>query len=466
MPSADDVHEIPGIKDFPNTNFTDYPVVEDFDGRVEVMNSTSFNIDGKEVLVPMVDKKGRLLNEDEAFEQYQQTKEHFGTFEDPESASRYADTIQRHMKEVYGVPPDYDPMEGPTDSPEDYGVESSFGSGTAADTLDERRAIESTPKSQSVSDQRMTALEESRNGMAMENGAGVGPPPTEKRVYGKIEKERKQPSGPPSLKNYTQFAADSALNNASAASVYPEDSDPQLTQAMQKSDPIAQKLAGLGSMSAGDRAKTGAAVGAIAASNFMGGKEGAFIGGSIGAVVARGAGMAQSGEKAKLDRDNRIWSTMKRLGAVAPDGAVKFDDATVQMPEEATGRLKNMRIDPLNGNRDRSLYELDGTNPLTQKSMTVSKPIAMYLANGILGYRDKKNPIDVGAPKSATAMYANMFSDGARDPETVFSRSRQMVKKMGLKEADMRMYFNSIKRDVSIAEAEDIKKGLDILFAK
>ena len=290
--------------------------------------------------------------------------------------------------------------------------------------------------------------------------------PREKRVYGQVTKGEQVYEGPPSLKNYLNWTTDQALNNASMASAFPEDSDPNLTQALKQKDPIAEKLSGLGKMDAQMRSKTGAAVGGLFGSQFMGGEEGAIIGGSIGSAIARGAGMAQSGEQAKINRDNRIWNSMKSIGAVAPDGKVSFEDGDVSMPSEATGRLKNLRINPLNGNRDRSLYELDDTNPLTQKSVLVSKPIAMYLAQGMLGYRNKDNPVDADAPKSATAMLANTLSDGAADEQTVYSRAQQMVEKMGLKEANVRSYFSSISKDVSIEEAEGIKRAMNILFAE
>lgn len=276
--------------------------------------------------------------------------------------------------------------------------------------------------------------------------------------------EDEEMSGPPSFANYLKYATDQALNNASAASAFPEDTDPALTQALDQSDPMKAKLSSLGKMSAEERAKTGAAVGAMAGATYMG-KDGAVVGGSIGAFIGRGAGLAQSGEQQKLNRDNRIWSSLKTMGAVAPDGKVDFEDGSVQMPGEATGRLKNLKADPLNGNRDRSLYELDGTNPFTQRATLVARPLGMYLAQGMLGYRDKNSKVDQGAAKAAAAMFANTFADGTNNEATIFSRARQMVKKMGLKEKAVKNYFSSISKDMSIQEAEDVKRGLDILFA-
>lgn len=271
---------------------------------------------------------------------------------------------------------------------------------------------------------------------------------------------------PPSLKAYMEYQTGNAVDAAPAAATrFPEESDPSLSQALDKADPLRRQVDIIGKLSPEERANTGALIGARAGATFMG-RAGATIGGKIGAFAGRGAGVARSGELAKQNRDNRIWNSMKTMGVVAPDGKVKFDDSTVTLPSEAVGRLPNLKTNPLNGQKDRTLYETDSTNPLTQRALLAAKPLAMYYANGMLGYKDKKNPVDAEAAKAASAMYANMFTEGVSNAESVYSRARQTAKKMGLKEKQVRGYFSTISANLSFDEAQDIKKGLDIIFAK
>lgn len=276
--------------------------------------------------------------------------------------------------------------------------------------------------------------------------------------YEKEDKENRAPT----FKNYQKAITKDALESTSQP--YIEETDPLFTQALKKSEPWRQKISSIAEQQPGERALNGAALGAGIGSKLIG-PEGAIIGGAIGAYAGRGAGLAKSGEKSALDRDNRIWSSLMSMGAVGQDGTVEFEGSKIQMPADAQGRLKNLKINPISGARDRSLYQTDKTNPLTSRAMTVAKPLGMYFASGMLGYREN-NKIDAEAKNSAAAMFANVFTDGVDSERAVYARARQMVKKMGVSEESMRAYFDTVKTKISIQEAEGIKKGLDLLFSK
>ena len=58
-------------------------------GGLSTVYSASFNIDGKEVLLPLADD-GRILTDEEAVQKYLRTGQHLGIFDTPDAASAYA----------------------------------------------------------------------------------------------------------------------------------------------------------------------------------------------------------------------------------------------------------------------------------------------------------------------------------------------------------------------------------------
>ncbi len=65
------------------------PSIPNPDGGMSTVYSSSFNINGKEVLLPLADE-GRILSAEEAIDKYNRTGQHLGTFHDVASANAYA----------------------------------------------------------------------------------------------------------------------------------------------------------------------------------------------------------------------------------------------------------------------------------------------------------------------------------------------------------------------------------------
>ncbi len=65
------------------------PSVPNPRGGESTVYSASFNVDGREVLLPLADE-GRILTEDEALEKYRRTGKHLGIFASPDAATAYA----------------------------------------------------------------------------------------------------------------------------------------------------------------------------------------------------------------------------------------------------------------------------------------------------------------------------------------------------------------------------------------
>lgn len=73
---------------------------ENKDGYSTVL-SASFNIDGKEVLLPTVSDDGEFLNDAEAVALYKKTGKHLGKFATPAQANAYAELLHKKQEQQY-----------------------------------------------------------------------------------------------------------------------------------------------------------------------------------------------------------------------------------------------------------------------------------------------------------------------------------------------------------------------------
>src|SRR5690348_7992403 len=70
------------------------PKVKNPDGTTSTVDSSSYNIDGVEVLLPSVTPDGRhLQTEDEIVGEYRRTGRHLGKFATPDAATAYASQL-------------------------------------------------------------------------------------------------------------------------------------------------------------------------------------------------------------------------------------------------------------------------------------------------------------------------------------------------------------------------------------
>lgn len=75
------------------------------DGSISTERSMSVNLDGVEVLIPTVSHDGkRILSDDEAVAQYQQSGLHLGKFTTPQAADAYAQSLHKRQEKAYIKP--------------------------------------------------------------------------------------------------------------------------------------------------------------------------------------------------------------------------------------------------------------------------------------------------------------------------------------------------------------------------
>jgi len=87
----------PGMVEPGNIDLTNRPDTANPDGSHSSVRSMSFDIDGRETLVPTIADDGRQMTEDEAIAQYLKTGRHLGKFASVESANAYADKLHRQQ---------------------------------------------------------------------------------------------------------------------------------------------------------------------------------------------------------------------------------------------------------------------------------------------------------------------------------------------------------------------------------
>jgi len=77
------------------------PIVERGNGMYSTVASSSFNIDGKEVLLPTVHPGGYMMSPEQTVQRYKQTGEHLGIFNSTKAADRYAQKLHESQAKEY-----------------------------------------------------------------------------------------------------------------------------------------------------------------------------------------------------------------------------------------------------------------------------------------------------------------------------------------------------------------------------
>lgn len=90
----------PGMIEPGNINLDNRQTVKNADGSTSTERSFSVNIDGKEVLLPLV-IGGKVVSEQQAIAHFKKTRQHLGVFKDPQSANAYAQSLHQRQGQRY-----------------------------------------------------------------------------------------------------------------------------------------------------------------------------------------------------------------------------------------------------------------------------------------------------------------------------------------------------------------------------
>ncbi|MER9018904.1 hypothetical protein [Mesorhizobium sp. M0898] len=107
----------PGLVKPGNIDLSKRPVVKNADGTISTVRSMSFSESegGPEILIPTVSPDGKILSNQDAIKLYRQTGQHLGIFDNPDDATRYAESLHESQAKFYGggqqgTKPAFDPV--------------------------------------------------------------------------------------------------------------------------------------------------------------------------------------------------------------------------------------------------------------------------------------------------------------------------------------------------------------------
>jgi hypothetical protein len=241
---------------------------------------------------------------------------------------------------------------------------------------------------------------------------------------------------------------------------YPEEI--QAGRAVKEVSPITAKLKQLGKEPAKERAKVGMYYGANALKDK--GPHAQVIGAALGAMGGRAAGMLQSGEMEDQKRADASVEVLKTVGAAGMDNSIQFSDGgrfTLNTDKET----QYQNVSSLSGKPTRTIYEVDKTNPLSNRGSAVAAPLAAFIVRGLMKHDDPQNPSDERAVNNMSAMMTNALLDNVQSMDQVNMRAREMVDKFGVTENGLRAFFDQRKSTISKEQAEQIRYGLKSIFS-
>ncbi|ESZ56643.1 hypothetical protein [Mesorhizobium sp. L103C131B0] len=108
--------DFPGLVTPGNIDLSKRPIVKNADGTISTVRSMSFadREGGPEILIPTVSPDGKILSNGEAIDLYHKTGQHLGIFDNPDNATRYAESLHESQAKFYGggqgAKPAFDPV--------------------------------------------------------------------------------------------------------------------------------------------------------------------------------------------------------------------------------------------------------------------------------------------------------------------------------------------------------------------
>lgn len=94
-----------GLIEAGNIDLANRPTVRNADGKISTVRSISYNVDGKETLMPTVSDDGRILSDEEALAQFRKSGRHLGKFDTPDNATAYAKSLHEAQAAKYAPGP-------------------------------------------------------------------------------------------------------------------------------------------------------------------------------------------------------------------------------------------------------------------------------------------------------------------------------------------------------------------------
>jgi len=255
----------------------------------------------------------------------------------------------------------------------------------------------------------------------------------------------------PSLKNFMQHSSKRAM--------FPEEMSTNLDDA--KTPNYIADMNNLASKSPLGRAIAGAKVGAKLGMRSKG-IEGGMMGIAMGSMLGRSLGMKQAGEIDDANRKETLQGILRANKILDQKGNISLANGASLDLSDPNIKLKN--VSPLTGSDERGVYDIDKTNPFTNRSVSFMRPLAYYISSGLMKHDNFKSPTDLKTLDDTTGLLVNAVISGARNIEDVRKNAKDIFSKLGVTKESLSKYLNTIKNKIPESDKDRVMLGLNGLI--
>lgn len=203
------------------------------------------------------------------------------------------------------------------------------------------------------------------------------------------------------------------------------------------------------------RAKTGAKIGSMLGAG-VGGDFGALIGANLGAFAARSLGSIMDGKAKDIEKKLGFAQYLSSQTKSGTPGVIEFSDGSSFNILPDGMQLPNVSS-VLTGQQTRTKYDIDTSNPLTNRALSIATPLAQVLSTSMKERSSK-------TPREIRNLLVNALTNKIDDIAGVLARASELASRLGVNKDMLLEYFEILKPNMNEAERKQYLDGMSRLY--